>query len=108
VDSTRILRADDNSRDTNRVSLRVRANGYEVLSTADALSVTAVFVKGKPDLVIVDLEFLADTARRNESTNVIGGQRPSELVDRSGIRKYLETDLRAGSIAFFQRLVQDE
>ena len=72
----------------NSPSLRVRVNEYGVLFTADVLSPTAVFVKGKPDLVIFDLEFpRRHGSYRNEYTNMIDGQHSSNVVERWEIRK---------------------
>jgi hypothetical protein len=72
----------------NSPSLRVRANEDGVLFTADILSPTAVFVKGKPDLVIFDPEpSRRHGSYRNEYTNMIDGQHSGNVVERSEIRK---------------------
>jgi hypothetical protein len=86
----------------NSPSLRVRANEYGVLFTADILSPTAVFVKGKPDLVIFDLELpRRHGSYRNEYTNMIDGQHSSNVVERSEIRRN-NWKTACGDIAFFK------
>jgi len=50
-----ILVVDDNADLRKALSLRLRANGYDVLTAADAISATAIIVKQEPSLVILDL-----------------------------------------------------
>src|ERR1700687_1333941 len=82
------------------LSLRARAKEYGILFTADVLSATTVFVKGKLDLVIVDQEL---PCRHGSNWNaMIDGPHASNVVDGSETRKYLETGLRAGTSPCFK------
>src|ERR1700726_4402219 len=55
MDRTKILVVDDNPTIRKGLSIRLRANGYEVLFAEDAISATAALVTERPDLVILDL-----------------------------------------------------
>jgi two-component system, OmpR family, KDP operon response regulator KdpE len=55
VDGTKTLVVDDTPAIRKGLSLRLRANEYEVLFAANAPSATAILAKEKPDLVILDL-----------------------------------------------------
>jgi two-component system, OmpR family, KDP operon response regulator KdpE len=50
-----IMVVDDNVDFRKALSVRLRANGYEVVTAGDALSATAAIVKKEPSLVILDL-----------------------------------------------------
>jgi DNA-binding response OmpR family regulator len=53
--TTTILVVDDNPTIRKGLSVRLRANGYEVLFAEDAISATAALVTERPDLVVLDL-----------------------------------------------------
>src|SRR3984885_14888645 len=53
--NVRLLVVDDNAALRKGLSVRLRANGYEVLFAEDAISATAVILMERPDLVILDL-----------------------------------------------------
>src|ERR1700676_5797161 len=55
MDKTKILVVDDNPTIRKGLSIRLRANGYEVLFAEDAISATAALVTERPDLVLLDL-----------------------------------------------------
>jgi len=55
MDRTKILVVDDNPTIRKGLSVRLRANGYEVLFAEDAISATATLVTERPDLVVLDL-----------------------------------------------------
>jgi DNA-binding response OmpR family regulator len=110
MDKARILVVDDNPSIRKGLSLRLRANGYEVLLAADALSATAVLVKEKPDLVILDLGLpcgdgfvVMERLQNNDSLGsipviVLTGRDSEETRNRA---------LQAGAVAFFQKPVDD-
>jgi CheY-like chemotaxis protein len=110
MDSTRILVVDDNAAIRKGLSVRLRANGYEVLFAVDAISATAAVIAEKPDLVILDLGLpcgdgflVMDRLNNNEHLAkipviVVTGRESAENRDRA---------LQAGAVAFFQKPVDD-
>jgi two-component system KDP operon response regulator KdpE len=52
--ATKVLIVDDDADIRRGLNVRLRANGYEVLFAADAISALTVAVKERPDLVILD------------------------------------------------------
>ena len=55
MEKTKILVVDDNPTIRKGLSVRLRANDYEVFFAEDAISATAALVTERPDLVILDL-----------------------------------------------------
>lgn len=110
MDATRILVVDDNAAIRKGLSVRLRANGYEVLFAVDAISATASLVTEKPDLVILDLGLpggdgfvVMERLNKNDRLSsipviVLTGRELSENRDRA---------LQAGAVAFFQKPVED-
>src|SRR6202049_4543527 len=105
-----ILVVDDNADLRKALSLRLRANGYDVLMAADGLSATAAIVKEKPDLVILDLGLpcgdgfvVMERLQKNDllasiPVIVLTGRDSEDTRNRA---------LRAGAVAFFQKPVDD-
>ena len=110
MDKTRILVVDDNPTIRRGLSVRLRANGYEVLFAEDAVSATAALVTERPDLVILDLGLPAgdgfvvmERLNKNDLLSnipviVLTGRELAENQDRA---------LQAGAAAFFQKPVED-
>ena len=55
----KILIADDNFNIVSMVALRLKADGYNVMSALDATQAIALVKKEKPDLVILDINMPA-------------------------------------------------
>jgi len=110
MDKAKILVVDDNPAIRKGLSLRLRANGYEVLLAADALSATAVSVKEKPDLVLLDLGLpcgdgfvVMERLQTNDGLAsipviVLTGRDSEDIRNRA---------LQAGAVAFFQKPADD-
>jgi CheY-like chemotaxis protein len=110
MEKTKILVVDDNPTIRKGLSVRLRANDYEVLFAEDAISATAALVTEGPDLVILDLGLpggdgfvVMERLQRNDrlaSTPVIvlTGRELAGNRDRA---------LQAGATAFFQKPVDD-
>src|ERR1700692_1253974 len=105
-----ILVVDDNLELRKALSLRLRANGYEVLLAGDALSRTAAAVKQEPCLVILDLGLpcgdgfvvMERLQKHDRLANV-----PIIVLTGRGKSKNLNRALQAGAVAFFQKPVED-
>ncbi|HVR25076.1 MAG TPA: response regulator [Candidatus Polarisedimenticolia bacterium] len=109
MDKTKIL-VDDNPAITKGLSIRLRANGYEVWFAEDDISITAAPVTERPDLVLLDPGLPAgdgfvvmERLRKNDRLSnlpviVLTGRELSGNRDRA---------LRAGATAFFQKPVED-
>jgi CheY-like chemotaxis protein len=105
-----ILVVDDNQEIRKGLSLRLRANGYDVLFAADAFSATASVVKQSPDLVILDLGLpcgdgfvVMERLQKNERLAnipviVMTGREAADTRDRA---------MESGAVAFFQKPVDD-
>ena len=110
MDRTKILVVDDNPTIRKGLSVRLRANDYEVLFAEDAISATAALVTERPDLVILDLGLPAgdgfvvmERLKKNDRLAsipviVLTGRELADNRDRA---------LQAGATAFFQKPVDD-
>src|SRR6202041_2955376 len=103
---TTILVVDDNPTVRKGLSIRLRANGYEVLFAEDAISATAALVTERPDLMILDLGLpcgdgfvVMERLQKNDRLAnipviVLTGRELADNRDRA---------LQAGAAAFFQK-----
>ena len=110
MDTTKILVVDDNAAIRKGLSVRLRANGYEVIFAVDAISATAALVTEKPDLMILDLglpcgDGFVVMERLNKHDRlatipviVLTGRELADNRDRA---------MQAGAAAFFQKPVDD-
>jgi two-component system KDP operon response regulator KdpE len=110
MEKTKILVVDDNPAIRKGLSIRLRANDYEVLFAEDAISATAALVTERPDLVILDLGLprgdgfvVMERLQRNDRlastpVSVLTGRELAGNRDRA---------LQAGAAAFFQKPVDD-
>ena|SRR5579863_2469119 len=105
-----ILVVDDNADLRKALSLRLRANGYDVLTAADAISATAIIVKQEPSLVILDLGLpcgdgfvVMERLQKHERL----AQIPVIVLTGRGKTNNMNRALRAGAVDFFQKPVED-
>jgi DNA-binding response OmpR family regulator len=105
-----ILIVDDNADFRKALGLRLRANGYDVLTAADALAATAVIVKQQPSLVILDLGLPCGDGfvvmERLQKQDELA-QIPVIVITGRGKTNNMDRALRAGAIAFLQKPVED-
>jgi CheY-like chemotaxis protein len=108
--ATRILVVDDNPVIRKGLSIRLRANGYEVLFAVDAISATAALVTEEPDLVILDLGLpcgdgfvVMERLNKNDRLASI----PVIVMTGRELTNNRDRALRAGAVAFFQKPVED-
>jgi CheY-like chemotaxis protein len=107
---TRILVVDDNPTIRKGLSVRLRANDYEVLFAEDAISATAALITEMPDLVILDLGLpggdgfvVMERLQRNDRLASI----PVIVLTGRELSGNRERALQAGATAFFQKPVED-
>jgi CheY-like chemotaxis protein len=105
-----ILVVDDNADLRKALSLRLRANGYGVLTAGDAISATAVIVKQEPSLIILDLGLpcgdgfvVMERLQKNDRL----AQIPVIVLTGRGKTNNLNRALQAGAVGFFQKPVED-
>src|ERR1700686_4585843 len=105
-----ILVVDDNPDQRKALSVRLQANGYDVLTAADALSATSTIVKQEPSLVILDLGLpcgdgfvVMERLQKHDRL----AQIPVIVLTGRGKAKNLNRALQAGDVAFFQKPVED-
>jgi DNA-binding response OmpR family regulator len=110
MDKTKILVVDDNPTIRKGLSVRLRANGYDVLFAEDAISATAALVTEKPDLLILDLGLpcgdgfvVMDRLQKNDRIANI----PVIILTGRESEGNRERALQAGAAAFFQKPVED-
>jgi CheY-like chemotaxis protein len=110
MDKTTILVVDDNPSIRKGLSIRLRANGYEVLFAEDAISATASLVTERPDLVILDLGLpwgdgfaVMERAHRSDGLANI----PVIVLTGHELAGNRDRAMQAGAAAFFQKPVQD-
>ena len=106
MNKTTILVVDDNPTIRKGLSIRLRANGYEVLFAEDAISATAALVTERPDLLILDLGLPAgdgfvvmERLHRNDRLANI----PVIVLTARDPRSNEQKTLQAGATAFFQK-----
>jgi len=110
MDRTKILVVDDNPTIRKGLSVRLRANDYEVLFAEDAISATTALVTESPDLVILDLGLpggdgfvVMERLQRNDRLASI----PVIVLTGRELAGNRDRALQAGATAFFQKPVDD-
>jgi len=116
----RILVVDDDPVVRRKMFLRLKNNGYEVISAVDGAEAVSASRKQKPDLILLDISFPPDVAhgggvawdgfriiewlrRLDESRNI-----PVIVISGSDPEKCKARALAKGAIAFFQKPVDDD
>src|ERR1700732_4195111 len=110
MDGTKILVVDDNPTIRKGLSVRLRANGYEVLFAEDAISATGALVTERPDLMILDLGLpggdgfvVMERLHKNDGLAKI----PVIVLTARELAGNRDRALQAGAAAFFQKPVED-
>jgi DNA-binding response OmpR family regulator len=110
MEGKKILVVDDNPTIRKGLSVRLRANGYEVLFADDSISATAAIVMERPDLVILDLGLprgdgfdVMERLHRNAPLANI----PVIVLTGRELAGNRDRALQAGAAAFFQKPMED-
>jgi two-component system, OmpR family, KDP operon response regulator KdpE len=111
MDSTKILIVDDNPTIRKGLSIRLRANGYDVLCAEDAISATSALVTERPDLMILDLGLpcgdgfkVMERLQKSDRLAHI----PVIVVTGFEVAGNRDRALQAGVAAFFQKPVGND
>jgi DNA-binding response OmpR family regulator len=120
VPSKKILLVDDNPLILKTLSLKLKSEGYRVLTADDGSVAISTARNEKPDLILLDILFPPDVSHgggvpwdgflimewlrrgddgRNVPVIIISGADPAKYKDRS---------LAAGAVAFFQKPINNE
>ncbi|HLK34042.1 MAG TPA: response regulator [Terriglobales bacterium] len=104
--ATKVLVVDDDADIRRGLNVRLRANGYEVLFAADAISAVTVAVKEHPDLVILDIGLPAGDGyvvmERFQKHPALGCI-PVIVLSARDVVENRQRALDAGAYAFFQK-----
>jgi len=111
MNQKKILIVDDDKDTLLGLAIRLKANGYQVASAADAVSAISVAKQEAPDLILLDLGlpggsgFLVMERLRNLiSTATI----PVIVVSARDPHSNKEQAHKAGALAFFQKPVDND
>jgi two-component system KDP operon response regulator KdpE len=108
---TKLLVVEDNATLRKGLSIRLRANGYEVLFAEDAISATGALVTEKPDLMILDLGLPCgdgfDVMERLRKSNPLA-HIPVIVLSGREVAGNRDRALHAGAAAFFQKPLEDD
>src|ERR1700684_1052477 len=110
MNKTKILVVDDNPTIRKGLSIRLRANGYQVVFAEDAISATAALITEEPTLMLLDLGLPAgdgfvvmERLHKNDRLSNI----PVIVLSGRELAGNRDRALQAGAAAFFQKPVED-
>ena len=106
MDEKKILIVDDDVDLLRGLTIRLKANNYEVVSATDAIFAVSVALEEKPDLIILDLGLPGGDGyvimdRLGKITRTIGT--PIIVLSAKDASLNKERALKAGAQAFFQK-----
>jgi len=116
----RVLIADDNFIFLKALSMKLRTNGYEVITTQDGAGTVNLARTGHPDLILLDINFppdvgngggvswdglvIMDWLRRSEETKAT----PIIIITGEDPNRYRARALAAGAVAFFPKPIRPD
>ena len=115
-----ILIVDDNEVILKTLSMKLKANDYEVVTAMDGSEALAVVRKQRPDLILLDISFPPDVgsgggvpwdgfrmiewfSRMEEAKTT-----PVIIITGGDSAKYKDRAMAAGAVAFFQKPINNE
>jgi DNA-binding response OmpR family regulator len=105
----RILIVEDDQDIRQGLIVRLRASGYELLWSGDAISTTQIVQKEKPDLIILDLGLPGgDGFLVMDRLNALSFRTPIIVLSARDPLPNKERALKAGAFAFLQKPVDNE
>ncbi|HET7623881.1 MAG TPA: response regulator [Verrucomicrobiae bacterium] len=113
----KILLVDDNEVVLKTLSLKLKTAGYHILTAMDGSQAVSAARLGKPDLILLDVNFPPEVAgvpwdgfriiqwlRRMEETASV----PIFVITGSQAAQHKERALKEGAIGFFQKPVNND
>jgi CheY-like chemotaxis protein len=117
---TLILIVDDNEVILKTLSMKLKANDYEVLTALDGSEALSVVRKRKPDLILLDISFPPDVgsgggvpwdgfrmiewfSRMEEAKGT-----PVIIITGGDAAKFKDRALAAGAVAFFHKPINND
>ena len=102
----KILIVDDDVDLLRGLTIRLKANGYEVVNATDAIFAVSVALEEKPDLIILDIGLPGGDGylimdRLNKIAGTIGT--PIIVLSARDVASNKERAIKAGARAFFQK-----
>ena len=102
----KILIVDDDVDLLRGLTIRLKANGYEVVNATDAIFAVSVALEEKPDLIILDIGLPGGDGylimdRLNKIASTIGT--PIIVLSARDVASNKERAMKAGARAFFQK-----
>jgi CheY-like chemotaxis protein len=111
----KILIVDDNEVIVTTLSMKLRANNYDIVTAADGSEAVSAVRQQRPDLIVLDVSFPPDVAhgggvpwdgfriiqwlrRMEEAKNT-----PIVIITGGEAGKYKQRALAEGAVAFFQK-----
>lgn len=111
MDRKKVLIVDDDADVRRGLTVRLRANSYDVVHAADAISAISTARKEKPDIILLDLGLPAGDGfvvmERLKSLNVLASI-PVIVVSARDAVQNRDRALAAGAEAFFQKPAENE
>lgn len=105
-----ILIIEDDRKITLAMAVRLKANGYGVLTAFDALAGVEMAVKHRPDLVILDISMPAgsgfDVAAKIQNLSSTAGI-PMIFMTASRNPEFVARAAELGAVAFIEKPLQD-
>jgi DNA-binding response OmpR family regulator len=113
----KILIVDDNEVIVRTLSLKLKANNYDVLSALDGAAAVSTARQQKPDLILLDITFPPEVSgvpwdgfqiiqwlhRLDEAKNI-----PIVIITGGDAAKYKDRALAEGAVAFFHKPVDND
>ena len=115
MNQKKILIVDDDAVIVNGLSLNLKANGYDVFTSADGSEAVSTVRREKPDLILLDITFPPDVAHGGglawDGFAIISWLRrldeakttPIFIITGSESSKSKDRSLAVGAVGFFQK-----
>jgi CheY-like chemotaxis protein len=119
MNGKKILIVDDNPVIIKTLTMKLSSAGYEVMAAADGSEAVSMVRKGRPDLILLDINFPPDVAhgggvawdgfliiqwlRRMDEVKDV----PIIVISGGDASKYKDRSLATGAIGYFQKPIDN-
>jgi len=115
----RVLIADDDNILLKALSMKLRNNGYEVITTLSSVNTISLARSTRPDLILLDINFPDDAANPGTACDglvimqwlrSIDETRRTPIIIMTGEdpKRYRTQSLAAGAVAFFHKPIRPD